>query len=384
MTPTSRRRHRHFIAAPLIVAGLIVAWGTAGEEPLGGGVSVAAELTVVQTYGGSVQGDIASFHEDTVRLAATGSVLIRAEGAVHVRAGWAHFTVAGGIAQIERATDGVTVTAVSAPVLVTLGDQVLAVPAGTEWQWDGQPLPTLDDGLRVWWSARRPTDLASTRETEAIALAGASLPGPLPLIQPVAKVTPWQASLTLSAARARLDEREAGGVLLQLEEALLLDDAARAARALASAEEMGAFNSALGRARLPDLLDQSAMPAVTLSLANELASTADQWFFLSLLPAAPSLGVLPMPPADASLDLRLQQALLLPLSDNRPQGLSPLVIRQWNDSLWPLSTDTDQPELFREIVGEELSVVIAEAKTNDWVERAERYAKALPDNPAGE
>ncbi len=382
-TPTpSTPHHRHFVAAPLVVAALMMVWGSLGAERLSGGraAHVLAEAPVtVQTAGGSAQGAIFAVQNDLIRME-SGTVLVRAEGVVELESRGVFLHIAAGIARVEQSGSGLTIEALSAPVLVKIAADVVAVPAGMRWQWDGQALPTLDDGLLKWWDARRPQDLVASRALNLLALSGASLPSARTLSRGEAWSGPWQAALSLPVAQSRSREREASDRLSTLSAALQAGQSGAALVALGRAQAAGAFQTDFGRAQLPALLSKSAaVPAVTLAVADEMAQSPDGWLLLPLLSSAPSLALLPEPPAETALEVRLSQALLLPLADRGREGLSAIAVRQWSDSLLPLANETDQPALLPELVGRELTDVIAKAAYNGWVERAERYGLAQPN-----
>lgn len=387
MTPTpanTARRHRHFVAAPLVLAGLMVAWGTVAGTPLAAvRASVLADAPL-RLVGGSVQGDVVAVQEGIVRLAVTGSVLVRADGAVDLESAGVRLRAASGIARVTRSGGVLTVEAVSGPVLARLADDLVAVPAGMRWEWNGEALPTLDDGLVAWWTARRPQPLPATRAVTALALSGAILPSALPLPRETAADDRWRAALTLPSAYERWQEQSAADLLADVEDALLLRSASGASAAILRAREAGAFISVVGRARLPALLNQSdGLPAAALALAAEQAQSSDDAFLLPLLPIASHLAFLPTS-ADSSLEDSLLGALLLPVADRGREALPASTVQAWSDGLRPLSESLDQPEVFRSLLRMELNAVIVEAGRNGWVERAERYGKAMPPDEEGE
>jgi hypothetical protein len=232
--------------------------------------------------------------------------------------------------------------------------------------------------LAAWWAARRPEPLPASRALTALALSGAALPSALPLPRAVAASDRWRAAVTLPAAYERWQEGSAADLLADVEDALLLRSASGASAAIGRARGAGAFASAVGRARLPGLLAEAdGLPAAVLALAAEQAADADGAFLLPLLPVAPHLAFLPAP-ADQPLERSLLAALLLPIADRGREALPATTAQAWSDGLRPLSESLDQPELFRSILRAELGEVVADARQNGWVERAERYEKAMP------
>ncbi len=382
MTPTpasTARRHRHFVAAPLVLAGLMMIWGTVSGPPLAAVRASVLTDAPVRLIGGSVQGDVLAVAEGVVRLAATGSVLVRAEGMVEVESAGVRLRVASGIARIGRSDGVLTVEAVSAPVLARLAHDLVAVPAGMRWEWSGEALPTLDDGLFAWWTARRPQPLPVHRTFTTLALSGATLPSALPLARDVKAGDPWSAALTLPAASVRWQERSAADLLADVEDALLLRSASGALAAIAHARDAGVFASITGQARLPALLAASdGLPGASVALAIEVAMQPHGNALLPLLPTASALAILPQVAADQTLEESLLAALLFPLADRGREALAASAVQTWSDGLLPLSQSLDQPEIFRSILRAELQAVVVEAKRNGWVERAERYEKAMP------
>lgn len=361
-----------------MLAGLMVTWGLVSGAPLGAVRASVLPEAAVRTAGGSVLGDVLAVQDGLVRLAGTGSAVVRAQGAVDLESAGVRLRAASGISRITRSGGVLAVEAVSGPVLVQIAADLVAVPAGMSWQWDGNALPTLDDGLLAWWNARRPATLPVTHSLAALTLSGASLPSALPLARETVANDRWRAALTLPAASVRWQEQGAADLLADVEDALLLRSASGATAAILRAREAGAFASAIGRARLPALLALSdGLPAATITLAAEQAQDADGAFLLPLLPIASHLAFLPVAEGE-SLERVLLGALLLPIADRGREALPASAVQAWSDSLLPLSQSLDQPGLFRSVLRAELGVVVAEADRNGWVERAERYEAAMP------
>jgi hypothetical protein len=303
-----------------------------------------------------------------------GLLLARADGLLSVLAPGVEVTGFGGVFTVRADADVVAVQAITSPVLVRIGAEVVLVPAASTWSVpDASLTPWADEDLAPWWYDRRPLPLPERTLREVLREAG-SLPAATPPTTTVSTLTPFDVAVELPAATER---RRLERVLMTLEQLPALAETDLPS-AVASLESF--------------TIDDLALAAARAALARALVRIADEpQLRLVLLPAFlredsdasalltafhPALRDVSwgMPTEVAlSVPVRTLRLLNLPASDRLGRALSSTTRAAWLAELSALATD--QPQVaFTSVMGEALADGVASLIVDGFTLRAEAWA----------
>lgn len=355
------KRHRHFVLLPVLLAGLMLMLlqggrsGTpASTQPTRDGQSVTVGMTHFLVEEGAdivaVQGEPWLRH---------GSALTQSVGLANFRAGpIAVQGLAGGF-HVSVFDSGVTVAALSTPILVTQGTGMVLVPIGYHWRSESNRVATLP----VSFIGEHVPLLSDLREL------------PQPSTQAVGRVDwdlPLPASLVLGAEEERRTMEQQVAHEQHLQNAALGDDRLSLLQLLRNPASQTFAGSATGQDFLSAVLTRWAADTAVLGELISLLTHANPslWLLTSQHPAFAELAWLsaPVPDESNTLALALRSLPLL------RESFSPLVAKRWGDEMsrW-LEQDVDAANNVRQ----ELWPVLHELSEAGFPEQSRLYQAAL-------
>ncbi|MDD5743070.1 MAG: hypothetical protein PHX87_06655 [Candidatus Peribacteraceae bacterium] len=379
---THRPRHRHFVAFPLFVAILGIALAAASHTSSALTASVSAGQAVLSLPDGAQMLPGADSVLDTTSATAflrQGAALIRTESIVQIRTPSCDILAIAGAFHLVAGETATTVSAVTAPVLVSVAGERTIVPVGRQFRVS-KPLAGLEAGFAAWRSAREGAPLPEHFLREQV-LALQQFPDIGDALPKAASLFPSDEShsaLELPAAQERSQEAWRLSVLGALRWRIERQDEEGARAILARP----AFHAALADARsffslvtLAGRADDGAAELRPL-LLHFLADRHDLWLLTALHPVfhtgAWAAGV----PALT----QEEQALLafgLPEADRSSQGLSPVVVRWWEQAVTGYIAEEQNPLAFVESLLTTLLPVVERDQQDGYPERAQTLLSAL-------
>lgn len=332
--------HRHSVILPLLALSILGTGFAAHFSPSIQAVS-APLLSHGQTllvHPSGVQGILlegARIDEtESVPELLEGSALITSHAPIELRAGAFRVQSLGGGYHITKSGNGITVAALTAPVLLTKGALRAVVPAGMQWKISGESLPFWKEGAQAWMDARavRPLPKRFRDEQRELlqtilvknALPEARVQIPLKHEAGVAELpeagnrraAEWSESV-LGVLRSRVESDD----VLTVQELLLRPDLAEA------------FSTPRARAVTAALLfSENLSVAMQQRLLPVLLSERDLWLLLSLHPSVSTVTwTLPAPAHDGeTAALRL---LLFPYADRSDAAGHASAWSRWQEEL---------------------------------------------------
>lgn len=327
--------HRHWVAFPVFLGLLTVSLFTGLQDGTGVPVStvgVYGDHLVFSLPVGSTallkRGDILDLTRGVPDFR-QGSMLVSAPSTVKISAGVLSFQTIGGAFHIVRQGANVTVTALTAPVLVSRDASRMIVPVGTQWKGSAER-------VAIFPSVVLPVPGDFVVEQISI-LRSAPLVDVATLLPPPARAMPKQfaGDSALRFAKAEKRSRNAwalhavgylrflveGGDADAIRTFLAEAGVADALRSLSTARQQIAF--LLSRA--PENHD------VLLGVLPLLAVDRDAWLTFSFHPRyRDAAWALPLP-AGLPVETRAVRIMLLPQSDVLSAQMSDFVIQRWKD-----------------------------------------------------
>jgi len=152
--------HRHIVALPLaLLIAVVPVVGSLHGQLLSANISNASRWLQVPNA------MILPQEESTrINLAVSpvaidaGSALVSVSGKATVQAGGFEVVGIDGTFQVIAKAKAVTVSAITAPVLVKKAGEVVAlIPSTMQWRWSVDDLPSRKDGVAAWYDSRKPT-----------------------------------------------------------------------------------------------------------------------------------------------------------------------------------------------------------------------------------
>ncbi|MBI3619493.1 hypothetical protein HY213_05680 [Candidatus Peregrinibacteria bacterium] len=387
-------RHRHFVAAPLVLATISLAMlSSLYRSSLVHGIQAsmigpigAATGDVTLTPGGEVslllsRGGSLEFSGEHPVLK-EGTLLIQGRGRLALEAGSAMISGFAGAIHVTMHERSLTVASLTSPALVQMGPERVLVPVHTQWRTDNVAfLASMNDGWSAWARARElfplPDDFVAD-QTRAIV----ALPVPRDELPPVDPTTSFpdvsllrlpsaqdryredQAMEFFSMIRFRIDANDLAG----LHE--LLTDPTRSAILLHSSHSAWALEILLSRTQGHPPLAQELLPAtlktsdavLPLLLSIHPDFSASAWPFLSAHEA------------NGDTALRL---FSFPSSDDLASTLPAILERQWEDETRAFAAAQKEPSSFLTSFASMLLHLIDRFERLGYPERAQRYGTFL-------
>ncbi len=376
-------RHRHLVALPIFLAvlGLSMApafWRTssltASALERNDVITLADGAQVLLGEGGEID------TSGPAPILQRGSALIRSEGIVQIRTSVCDILAVAGAFHVIAGEDSVTVSAMTAPVLLSTAGHRAIVPPGRQMRVAG-PLTGIEAGVASWQSARTTESLPEHFfKRQLVALQEfASTSGNLPAAQSlIPSDEPAIPTMQLSAAQER--SREAwrlevlGALRWHIEHHD--DDGARAILT------RPAFRRALTDARsLPSLVILAARSADGAAglrplLLHFLADRHDLWLLAALHPTFHT-GAWASGMPELTQEEQVLLAFGLPQVDHASQGFSPVVTRWWEKAVSEFITQQHDPLSLVEPLLTALLPVVEQNIADNYPERAQTLAHAL-------
>lgn len=149
-------KHRHLVAFPLFVA--MVGLSLIPFEPR---TTTAQQVVGIDTHftlegdvSGMLYGGVVSSQSDAVFL--RGEATIASKGSTTINTNMAQLTLISGAAYVSAQDTALTVAALTAPVVVFIGDMRMVVPTGMQWSLTDDGMASMTDGFQKWVAARTP------------------------------------------------------------------------------------------------------------------------------------------------------------------------------------------------------------------------------------
>jgi|GEM_PF-2378416 len=345
-THPTQQRHRLFVAVPLFAAIVLTTLlsgvmdgAVAGNLSEGAGDIAAGEASRDVFVGDDslvrlAPGSTGNLEDNQLHLVA-GTVLVASRGIAAVSTEDALVRGWSGAFQLAKNNDGITIAAVSTPVLVSTEQGMTIVPAGS--QWTSAPLSaSFTDDPSAWYAARETVPLPEHFLREYLPLSDDLLAR----IQPqntvaLDTVLPplLGQGLRFGVAREEAQERHADLVLSQLSAALNDGNMQRVGDLLLAPGTEDILHSESGKVQMPRLLHQAAINGQAALFLPFFITDHERWLLGAFHPAIrDQILVLPVPgDIDAA---RLELAvILLPESDHQGTAIVPLSALQWKGML---------------------------------------------------
>ncbi len=377
-TETSPRQHRHFVAAPLIMAVLL-----SSVVPVLGQGSVRAELTTVSVIDAQHHAirfrtglsaliekgtQVAEANDGMVLLA--GSALVANASVLHVQAGPAELTGFDGAFYASYQSPVLTVAAISTPVYVRMANGIAIVPVGRQWRISAEALPAFSAGWEDWITAHetKPLPASFIQEQRAVAqtLDASARSGN--------KETP-AADLVigkLPAARQRLEQAQQEGLGGTIHALVQSGDAV----SLQSLLTDPAVNQLTSDERL-SLLSSDASPSVLLAVQPLVSADATSRLLLSFHPAYRQVFLADALTASTDPEESALRLLLLPASDTLPTPLPPVLRSQYLAAMQSFLRGQKQPLPMLYAFIRQMAEVQQELSESQYPERHAAYGDAI-------
>lgn len=335
-TQTEVSRHRHFVAFPLFVLTFAVTtalplWVNKLPAMLTGSLpSDTAQLTFADGAYGIAYGNTVAEEDEIVK----GSAVIASLGMFSLKSDENMLYGFDGAMHVTRSDKGLTVSALTTPVVVTQGNMRMIVPRGMQWsQPSGGTLEALSAGPDAWQAGRvlsrlpsyfvrdKLSDLSRLHSSvSALPDARDTAPGSLPsfteALLPSAyenAVADWQAKV-LGSVRYALEQGNPSAVLLLLENETYTE----------------ALGGKEGTSGLMLLLSQvaSSDTALQMPLMETLSHNEVAWLLLSYHPDFNDVAWT-FDRTDLPRESRLMRLFTLPLSLLTSQDSSDIALNRW-------------------------------------------------------
>lgn len=307
-----------------------------------------------------------------------GAVLARTDGVTRLRTGRVDITALLGAFHLTRYGDALTVTALTAPVLVAYEDAKVLIPAGWTWRTDSiRSLTPLKDDIDAWREQR--TVHRTPERFLRSQLSSLSILAPVTDDLLVSKVLPQgdePSSLLFPSAREREWQTWSRQVIGALTDATVRNDTIRARTITESPTYASAFRSPLALEVIPVLLGQlepeSPLIGSLLSLLGEQADVS----LLAAVHAHLRTVAWTLPMQDIGEDpLLLMYAL--PQSDVLTNGMSDFTMQRWMQSVSDMLRTAQDPLVVLESLIPETAPLVEKHFEADYPARANRLSMML-------
>jgi hypothetical protein len=379
---TSQKRHRHFVALPLFLAvlGLSLVPLSGTTSSLTAAVRSAHGMITLSDGTQILPGEDSVLEEGVAApFLHRGSALVRSESIVQVRTSHCDVLAMAGAFHLITGEEETTVSALTAPVIVSVSGQRALVPVGMQMRIVG-PFNGLSAGFAAWMSSRGTMPLPEHFFREQLAALRAfpvahdalpagreDLPPRVPvsaLALPMAQersAEAWREDV-LGALRFRIEAQDDDAARLMLK-----DEAFRPA--FADARSLSALVVLAGR-----VTDGTA--GLRPLLLPFLADRHDLWLLAAMHPTlhtgAWTAGIPSLTDEEYAL-----LSFGLPMTDRAPQGFSPIVTRWWGDAVLAfIARQRDSLSLIEPLLAHLLPVVHRDVE-DGYPERAQTLARTL-------
>ncbi|MFA5273125.1 MAG: hypothetical protein WC353_03105 [Candidatus Peribacter sp.] len=376
-------RHRHLVALPLFLAvlGLSVIPSLPQTSSLIASTTGRDNVITLADGAQMLLGEGADIDTSgPAPVLQKGSALIRTEGIVQIRTPVCDILTIAGAFHVVAGESLVTVSAITAPVLLSTAGHRAIVSPGQQMRI-ASTLTGIEAGAASWQAARTSTALPGhflreqLRALQNFPAASERLPASQSLIPPDEPVIP---SAQLAAAQERAREAWRIEILGSLRWYVEQKDD-NGARAILTRP---AFRTALADGRslssLVTLASRTEDGAAGLRplLVKFLTDRHDLWLLAALHPAFHTgAWVAGMPSLTPEEQVLL--AFVLPLADRAPQGFSPVVVRWWQEEVSTFIAGQSDPLSLVEPLLTSLLPVVEQNIADNYPERAQRLAHAL-------
>ncbi len=377
-----QKRHRHFVTLPLFLAilGLSMVPLSGTTSSFTAAVGSAHGMITLSDGAQVIPGADSVLEEGvTAPFLRRGNALVRSESIVQVRTLHCDVLAMAGALHLIAQEEATTVSALTAPVIVSVSGQRALVPAGTQMRITG-PFNDLSAGFAVWLRSRETMPLPEHFFREQLAAlrtfpvahdvlpaAQEDLPTRVPvsaLELPVAQersAEAWRIHV-LGALRFRIETQDDAAARLMLK-----DEAFRPA--FADARSLSTLVALAVRA------DDGSAGLRPLILPF-LADRHDLWLLAALHPTlhtgAWTAGIPSLTDEEHTL-----LCFGLPMADRAPQGFSPVVTRWWQESVLAfIARQSDSLSLTEPLLTHLLPVVQRDME-DGYPERAQTLVRAL-------
>ena len=378
-----RSRHRHLVAFPIFVAVLSLSLLPTVRFSSSLTASVTDAQEVISLEGGAqvLPGEGSALDTSAgVPFLRNGQLLMHSEGIVQLRTAHGYVLGVAGAFHVVADETSATVSAITAPVLVSVAGRRALVTPGMQLRLQG-PLTGPEAGFASWREVRVTDPLPEHfLRDQLLALKHF---GPahdvLPLAEAVPADEPVMAALNLPAAQERAKEewrlQVLGALRLHIEQGNEAEARAmlsRPAFRMALTDPRSLSPLVVLAARAPD-----GAAGLRPLLLGFLFDRHDLWLLAALHPVfhtgAWSAGV----PALAAEESALL-AFGLPEADRASQGFSPVVTRWWAESVTAFIADQQQDPLpLIEPLLTALLPVVERSMEEGYPERAQTLARSL-------
>ncbi|OIO53810.1 hypothetical protein AUJ46_04220 [Candidatus Peregrinibacteria bacterium CG1_02_54_53] len=309
-----------------------------------------------------------------------GNALIRSAGIVQLRTSACDILAMAGAFHVVAGDSGITVSAISTPVLLSTFGRRAIVPPGQQMRIAG-PLVGLEAGVASWQNARETASLPEYFFKEQFHKLQKFPPAVqnLPALQSaMPSDEPVMPAVQLPAAQERAKEARRLEILRALRGQIEQrnDDGARAILS------RPAFRTALADGRglsvLVTLAAQVEDGAAGLRplLLQFLADRHDLWLLAALHPMLHT-GAWVSGLPQLTQEEQLLLAFDLPKADRSPQGFSPVVTRWWEHAVSALIAEEHEPLALVEPLLTALLPVTEQDIVDGYPERAQTLVRAL-------
>ncbi|MDP7477520.1 MAG: hypothetical protein QF442_03670 [Candidatus Peribacteraceae bacterium] len=349
-------RHRHFVALPMALALVILSSADMYAE------TSDVLSSVTSMFGGEtdqryssesgVYGVVYSggeiVEEDTSVTLTKGSALLASKGGLTIDIGDARVFTFDGAVHITQGQSSFTVAAITAPALVSTGQQRMIIPIGMQWSFSSEGIATIADGFDLWMQDRMPKSLPlHFLERVLIELSGVRIPDALlpPEEHPLIIDTVSLSDLLLPVSRLNEEEDRSAYLIGVFRAAVEQGGIDRITELLEHEEVSAALKSPEGRRALLFLLSgvDTQNTALLMVLLRESIDDSSVWLVSSLHPAYRDIAwVLDEP--SISVEAELTRAFLLPISALSPQPFSDLILERFKTTLLTMLDRVGDPE----------------------------------------
>ena len=332
--------HRHSIILPLLTLS-ILGTGFAARSSLRMQAVSAPLLSHGQTlitHASGVQGILleGARMDETKAIPELleGSALIASHAPVELRAGAFRIQSLGGGYHITKSGNGITVAALTAPVLLTKGALRAVVPAGMQWKTMGESLPLWKEGEQAWMDARAVRPLPKRfRDEQSQRLQTILIKNSLPEARVQIPLKPEAGVAELPEAGNRRAAEWSESVLGVLRSRVESDDTLTVQELLLRPDLAEAFSTPRARGIAAALLfSEDRSSAMQQQLLPILLSQSDLWLLLSLHPSVSTVTwTLPSPAHDG--ETAALRFLLFPYADRSDAAGHASAWSRWQEEL---------------------------------------------------
>jgi hypothetical protein len=381
------RSHRHFIALPafgvLVVVSLLSALQTVGEQSQAQLISITEGHEVLALpsglHGRLDEGEVEVIGSDVYLK--KGALLIESEGLIRLHVGDRKLLGFGGAFHVSLYGDGLSVAALSTPVVVIDGEERVIVPALRQWRTQvTDPLPGIESGYASWADARSvqfmPQRFLHTQFEYLTSLPGGDstiLPSP----RSTFPVRPSLSLMRLSAAEERTESEFSEEVLRFLVSRVHERDTQAVSSLFSDESLQSIFTSDRGVQILMSLMLEGKDDVIMAPLLLERAvRNTDIHLLLSLHPSFATQDWL-LGTDELSEEARLVRLFIFPQGDVLADSFSDLAFDRWTHDVSALFQSRSHSF---SLLGEMIDVwglLAGNLENRGYPERSRRLADAI-------